>query len=175
MSSKTMKTALDVYYYCYEKGNVAEIPSNWYITKNFTWQEAFINESKTDGVPFYDVFKRIQSSALVFQNIRNYINAPINVHCWYRSVEHNIRAYIQSGFSKTEARTKARLGVHLYGTALDFHVTGMSDEKLRQKILQGIGEGKFKVRIEADTHGWVHVDCGNPFITNGYNWGLFYT
>lgn len=172
--TKIFKSALDVYYFCYEKGNVTSIPPDWYITENFTWKEAFINELNTDGVPFYDVFNRIQSSVSEFQKVRNYLNKPMNVHCLYRSVEHNVRAYIQSGFSKTEARTKTRLGVHLYGSALDFHVDGMADEEVRKKILQGIKEKKFKVRIEANTNGWVHIDCGNPFISNGYNWGLFY-
>lgn len=172
--TKIFKTALDVYYYCYEKGNVTSIPSDWYITENFTWKEAFINELNTDGVPFYDVFKRIHSSVLMFQKVRDYLNKPMNVHCLYRSVEHNVRAYIQSGFSKTEARTKTRLGIHLYGSALDFHVDGMTDEEVRKKIQQGVNEGRLKVRIEANTNGWVHIDCGNPFISNGYKWGMFY-
>lgn len=172
--TKTYKTPLEVYYYCYEKGNVTSIPSSWYITKNFTWNEAFINEAETDGVPFYDVFKRIYDSALEFQKIRDYLGVAINIHCWYRSVEHNVRAYVQSGFDNNTARTKTRLGCHLYGTAIDFHITGMMDELVRQKLIQGIKEGKFKVRIEANTIGWVHVDCGNPFINGGYSWGLFY-
>ena len=171
--AKTFKTALDVYYFCYEKGNVTSIPASWYITENFTWNEAFKNELNTDGVPFYDTFLRIYNACLEFQKVRNYLNKPMSVHCFYRSIEHNVRAYIQSGFSKAVARTKVRLGVHMYGTALDFHVNGMSDEAVRQKILQGIKEGKFKVRIESGTNGWVHIDTGNPFASNGYSYGLF--
>ena len=172
--AKEFKTALEVYYYCYEKGNVTSIPSDWYVTKNFTWNEIFINEHENDGVPFYDVFLRLYKSALEFQKVRDYLGVAMNIHCWYRSVEHNVRAYIQSGYPEKESRKKTRLGCHLYGNAIDFHVTGLMDEAVRQKLLQGIKQGKFKVRIEADTVGWVHIDCGNPYINNGYNWGLFY-
>ena len=171
--TKILKSALDVYYYCYEKGNTTSIPASWYITNNFTWAEAFKNEKPTDGVPFYDTFLRIYNASLEFQKIRDYIGKPMNVHCFYRSVEHNVRAYIQSGFNQKIARTKTKLSVHLYGQALDFHVNGMSDETVRQKILQGIKENKFKVRIEKATKGWVHIDIGNPFIKNGCNYGLF--
>ena len=172
--AKEFKTPLEVYYYCYEKGDVTSIPSTWYMTNNFKWQEAFVNEIIDDGVPFYDVFKRIYDSALEFQKIRDYLGKPMHIHCFYRSIEHNVRAYIQSGYTPKVARTKTRLGCHLYGTAIDFHVTGMIDECVRVKLQQGIKEGKFKVRIEAGTIGWVHVDCGNPFISGGYNWGLFH-
>lgn len=173
MANKLFKESLEVYYFCYEKGNTASIPSNWYITDNFTWKEAFKNEIISDGVPFYDTFLRIKESCKVFQKVREYIGKPMNVHCYYRSIEHNVRAYIQSGFKKDVARTKTRLSVHIYGTALDFHINGMSDESVRQKILQGIKEGKFKVRIEKGTKGWVHIDTGNPFSTNGFIYGLF--
>ena len=168
-----IKSPLDVYYYCYEKGNTTSIPSDWYITKNFSWKEAFVNELCTDGVPFYDVFQRIEKSAQEFQKVRDDLGKAMNIHCWYRSVEHNVRAYIQSGYSKTQARTKTRLGVHLYACAIDFHVTGMSDEAVRNQLVQGIKQGKYKVRIEDGTIGWVHIDTGCPFITGGYNWGLF--
>lgn len=168
-----IKTPLEVYYYCYEKGNVTQIPDNWAITKNFKWNEAFKNELKSDGVPFFDLFNRIYFSALEFQKIRNYLKKPMNIHCWYRSVEHNVRAYVQSGYSKSVARTKTRLSVHLYGCAIDFHVNGMSDTLVRQTLQKGIIEGAFKVRIEANTNGWVHVDTGCPFINNGYKYGLF--
>lgn len=172
---KNMKySALDVYYYCYEKGNTSSIPKDWKITDNFTWAEAFSNEINTDGVPFYDVFLRIENSAKEFQKVRDYLKSPMYIHCWYRSVEHNVRAYIQSGYTSSVARTKTRLSVHLYGTAIDFHVLGMTDEGVRQKLTQGVKEGKLKIRIEANTNGWVHIDCGNPFISCGYKYGLFY-
>lgn len=174
MANKIMKSALDVYYYCYEKGNVTSIPKEWYITENFTWNEAFINELSTDGVPFYDTFQRIYTACKEFQKVRNYLGKSMNVHCFYRSIEHNVRAYIQSGYNKDVARTKTRLSSHIYGNSLDFHVTGMSDENVRNKLLQGIKEGKFKVRIEANTVGWVHIDTGNPYVAGGYNYGLFY-
>lgn len=174
MSNKIMKSALDVYYYCYEQGNTTSIPSNWYVTENFSWKEVFVNELPTDGVPFYDTFIRIFNACCEFQKVRNYLGKPMNIHCFYRSIEHNVRAYIQSGFDKKTARTKTRLGVHMYGTAIDFHVAGMLDEAVRKKILQGVKEGKFKVRIEANTIGWIHLDTGNPYVSGGYNYGLFY-
>lgn len=174
MSDKIIKSAVDVYYFCYEKGNVTSIPSNWYITNNFSWKEAFTNEISTDGVPFYSMFVNISDSAKEFQKVRDYLGKGMNIHCWYRSIEHNVRAYIESGYSKSVARTKTRLGNHLFGKAIDFHITGMTDSEVRNKILQGVKSGKFKVRIEANTNGWVHIDCGNPYISGGYNWGLFY-
>lgn len=153
-----IKNAYEVYKYCYQKGNVVEIPREWKITRNFYWHEAFLNELKSDGLPFYDCFQRIAGAAEHFQLIRDRLGKPFIIHSWYRCPAHNKRA-----------GSTAALSMHCYGTAIDFHVDGMTDENVRREILvSGV-----LCRIEDGTTGWVHIDNGNPYIHNGYKFGLF--
>lgn len=154
----TIKQALEVYNYCYDMGTVTLIPADWMITENFSWEEAFRNELRGDGVPFYDVFLNISRAAERFQRARNHLGKPMVVHSWYRSVNHNKRV-----------GSVATLSCHLQGTALDFHVDGVSDEAVRQSLLNS----DISLRIEKDTTGWVHIDTGCPYIQGGYSFGLF--
>lgn len=153
-----IKTALEVYKYCYSKKNVTAIPKDWQITKNFCWYEAFLNELPTDGVPGLEVFQRIERSAGTFQLAREFIGKPFIIHCWYRCVLHNHRA-----------GSTATMSPHIYGNAIDFHVAGMGDAEVRKKLLQA----DLPLRIEADRVGYNHIDTGNPFIKGGYTYGIF--
>lgn len=154
-----IKSPLEVYKYCYSRGNTCNIPADWNITTNFSWREAFTNEDPADNVPFYDAFLRIYAAAERFQAVRTALGKPFIVHSWYRSIRHNKRA-----------DSTAELSLHCYGTALDFHVDGMTDADVRSAILEKCPS----VRVEADTTGWVHIDTGHPYTTNGYQMGLFY-
>lgn len=156
--AKEIKEPYEVYKTCYRYSRVNCIDKDWMITKNFAWYEAFVNEASSDGVPSYDIFVNIYETARIMQAIRDYLDAPIHVHSWYRCVLHNKRA-----------GSTATLSPHIRGNAVDFHVDTLSVSKTREKILK---KG-FPVRIEDSTTSWVHIDTGNPYIRGGYNWGMF--
>ena len=147
--------ALTAYFYAYDNG--LTFPKDWKITNNFTWNEAFINERTTDGIPILEVFQNIAETAVQMQKIRAKIGKPIIVHCWVRQIPHNKRA-----------GSTAKRSPHINGRAVDFHINGMTDEEVRKRILN-IG---LPVRIEDNTSGWVHIYICNPYIKD-FKWGLF--
>lgn len=146
---------LDAYLYAYDYG--LTFPSDWKITNNFTWNEVFVNERSSDGIPILEVFENAFQTAGALQKIRTKLNSPIIVHCWVRQIPHNKRA-----------GSSAKRSPHINGRAVDFHINGMPDEEVRKKILAL----KLPVRIEKNTKGWVHIDIGNSYIKD-YKWGLF--
>lgn len=152
-----IKTALEVYLYCYDNG-IDRIPESWHVTKNFTWNEVFTNEIARDGYPILEVFKNAEKTARVLQKARDEIGKPFSVHCWVRQIPHNKRA-----------GSTAKRSPHLNGCAVDFHIVGMPDmEKARKAILAL----DLPLRVEANTPTWVHVDTGNEYI-GAFTYGLF--
>lgn len=149
-----IKTPKEAYEYAYYHG--LTFPKDWYITKNFKWNEVFTNETQLDGIPIYEVFENALKIAQPLQELRNKIALPINVHCWIRQVAHNKRA-----------NSTAKYSAHLNGLAVDFDIEGQTSNKTRDVIIAM----KLPVRIEADTFGWVHIDI-NSYIP--FKQGLFY-
>jgi hypothetical protein len=160
-------------------GKVTSIPNDWMISANFSWAEAFINELPSDSVPHFETFQRIFQAGQEFQKVRNLLGVPIKVHCWYRSIEHNVRVYIkEQGFTPAVACTKTRLGIHINGTALDFSVAKMDESSIRGELQEAVELGKIKVRIENGTKGWIHIDTlGEPIFAAArlgqYKYGVF--
>lgn len=148
-------SSLNAYLYCYDHG--LSFPKEWMITNNFSWREAFTNEILTDGVPILEVFQNIEAAAKVFQQARTKLGKPFIIHCWTRQIPHNKRA-----------KSTAKRSPHINGRAIDFHVNGMSDKTVRDKLLSY----KLPIRIEDGTNGWVHIDIGNSY-TNDFRWRLF--
>lgn len=147
--------AITAYLYAYDNG--LAFPKDWKITNNFTWNEVFTNETSKDGYPILEVFQNAVELSIQLQKIRAKIGKPIIVHCWVRQIPHNKRA-----------GSTAKRSPHINGRAVDFHIEGMTDKEVRNRILS-IG---MPVRIEDNTSGWVHIDTGNPYI-NDFKWGLF--
>ena len=145
----------------YAKLNYPEFPSDWCITPHFTWNEAFKNETKEYGLPAIEIFRQLTLVFAKLEDIRVKLNKPINVHCAFRSRKHN-------EVLKKQGYNPAMHSSHLYGMAIDFDVQGMTMGAVRGFILK---EG-LKVRIEANTPNWTHIDIGNPY-TNNYKWGVF--
>lgn len=151
-----IKTPLEAYLYCYDHG--VSFPSDWYVTKNFKWNEVFANERVSDGYPILEVFNNAAKTARVLQTAREKIGKPFNIHCWVRQIPHNKRA-----------GSTAKQSVHINGCAVDFDVTGMTPAQVRSKLLTL----DLPLRIEANTPTWVHVDTGNAYI-NSFKYGIFY-
>lgn len=156
--SKTIKfvSAEEAYKHCYTHG--PHFPENWHITLNFSWNEVFKNERKTDGRPTLEVFENAYALAVQLQKARTKLGRPFLVHCWVRQIPHNIRVGSTAMFSP-----------HINGRAVDFSITTLKPEQVREQLLKL----KLPIRIEAGTKTWVHVDIGNSYVDN-YKWGLFY-
>jgi len=162
--------------YKYALAKYPNFPSDWNITDSFTWNEAFLSETKI-GCPTLNMFKTILKSALEFQKARNYIGKPFTITNWFRSQAHNQRLLdeynmcLRKGI-KCSHDKPAMHSAHTYGMAVDFNVSGMTPEQVRVKLLKGVKEGKLKLRIEAGRPAWTHIDIGQPYLNN-YVWGLF--
>lgn len=61
--------------------------------------------------------------------------------------------------SKTRAN-KPYLSGHLRGTAIDFHVPGMTAEEVRQMIVREAAKLSYPIRLERGVN-WVHFDVDN--------------
>lgn len=146
---------LNAYEYCYYNGPT--FPKDWYVTQNFTWNEVFTGESSEYGYPLLEVFQNAQKLARVLQKARTQINKPFVIHCWYRSIPHNIKA-----------KSTAIRSMHLNGSAVDFHIQGMTMKAAREALLKL----DLPLRIEDETTTWVHVDTGNTY-TGAFKYGLF--
>ena len=154
-TGKLFVSAREAYLHAYE--NFPVFPANWFITENFTWNEAFANEKKEDGVPTLEVFENVIHTATQLQAIRNFVKKPINIHCWVRQVPHNKRV------------SKAAMSAHINGRAVDFDITGYSTDK----TIATASNLRLPIRVEAGTKGDCHIDIGNSY-TNNYKWGIFY-
>jgi hypothetical protein len=66
------------YLYAYDLGK-SVFPDDFYITKNFSWNEAF---GKCPEVPCLWVFYNILKTARELQKVRFKINAPFLPHIW---------------------------------------------------------------------------------------------
>lgn len=155
MSRKKYISPEEAYKHCYSKG--FPFPEDWYVTDNFSWNEVFKNERKSDGRPTFEVFENAFALAIQLQSARTKIGKPFLIHCWVRQIPHNIRAGSTAVFSP-----------HINGRAVDFSITTLRPDQVREQLLHY----KLPIRIEADTKSWVHVDIGNSYTEN-YKWGLF--
>lgn len=145
--------------------NFPSFPKDWYISPHFTWNEVFVNELRKYGVPSLAIFENAVKASKQFEKIRELLGLPMNVHCWFRSLLHNLAL-------KEQGLNPAMHSSHLYGLALDYDVPGMTMTQVRGKLLEAVKKQQLKIRIEANTAQWVHCDIGNPY-TNDYNWGIF--
>lgn len=126
------------------------------ISKYFTVKECLFlpqwnrlaNES--DGLND-EVKENILSLAEKMDEIREFFNVSISVHCWLRPTEYNT---LVKG---------AKSSCHLTGKAIDFHVKRLDCDETRQKILDEGLLDSLELRME-DLPGssWVHLDIGFP-------------
>jgi uncharacterized protein YcbK (DUF882 family) len=151
--------------YEYAKTHYPLFPNDWFVSPHFKWNDVFKNETKQDGLPELKIFQVALKASIEFEKIRVLLGKGMNVHCWYRSMAHNLRL-------KAQGLKPAMHSAHLYGMALDYDVTGMTPSQVRALLTLWLKQGKIKVRVEANTDGWVHCDIGSVYLNN-YTWGVF--
>lgn len=148
-------TPKEAYLYAYEMG--LKFPKEAKITEHFYWNEAFANEP-VNNVP----------SVLIFYNLKKIFNEAeyMREHAFAGRIVKVSRAY--SSIPHNKKVSKAKLSCHTWGGAIDFNVVGMNSETARKRMILE----KKPIRIEEGTPH-CHIDSGNPYIPNGFVWGLF--
>lgn len=149
----------------YADHNFPSFPADWNISKHFTWNEVFINEKSAFGVPDIHIFENALKASIQFEKVRDLLNKPMVIHCWYRSYLHNQEL-------KKQGLNPAMHSSHLYGMAIDYHVDGLAIDKIKSIIENNIPKN-LQIRLEKNTTTWVHNDIGNPY-SNDYDWRVFY-
>jgi len=91
-------------------------------------------------------------------SFREYFNKPIFVNNYKFNGNLQYR-----GFRPPDVSVGASLSQHRFGRALDFEVSGISANEVRQEITSHPSEVAFQYikRMEKDTPTWTHVDCAN--------------
>lgn len=93
--------------------------------------------------------------------IREGIGKPIVVNNWAKGGEYSQRGLRCTRcilvIEKVDLR-KVYLSAHIQGKAVDFHVLGMTDEEVRNWIVEHADDLPYPCRLERDTTGWCHMD-----------------
>lgn len=126
------------------------------ISKHFSYKEALYLPTwkraakKEDGLT-PDILSNLKNLFAKMDLVREYFNAPVAVHVAYRPDEYNRLV----GGAKNSS--------HLYGMACDFHVSGVSCDEVRARILKDNKLEEWGMRME-DLPGskWVHLDIRAP-------------
>ena len=125
------------------------------ISNHFTWKDAlFLPQwnrcaNEADGVT-KEILDNLKQTFSLMDLIRDALNKPIVVHVALRPTKYND---LVGGASKS---------CHLVGKAVDFHVSGITCDGVRQFILDKNILISLSLRME-DKPGssWVHLDCGD--------------
>lgn len=129
------------------------------ISKYFTVNEAtYLPSWGISHIPSEQEKIEIVKLAKIMDIIRERLGKPIVVHCWIRPVSVNCPGHEKHGQNyNLFVGSKSRRSGHIFGKAIDFHVTGETDfPALRKKIepwLKPLG-----IRMEDNQGNWVHID-----------------
>ena len=127
------------------------------ISRYFTYKEALWlpswgrMASEIDGLD-PAVLHRLKGLFTLMDNVRDYFNAPIHVHCAYRPKEYNA---LVNG-----AKASAHLADRDMLAAVDFDVKGMTCERAIARILNSNLLDTLKMRMENNgpSPAWIHMD-----------------
>lgn len=125
--------------------------------KHFTWKEALYLPSwdrlanDQDGLDD-EIFKNLMDLFHRMEKIRDFFQAPINVHVSFRPQAYNA----QIGGAKNSA--------HMSGMAVDFDVVGISCDVAKTKIEDAGLLETLGMRMEDNPPGsnWIHLDIRVP-------------
>ena len=100
-------------------------------------------------------------TAGVMEKIRALFDASINIHCWIRPM--SVNAPGSERHSKNYNRfigSRSKTSGHIFGQAVDFHVSGKQGPEqcqlVREEILPHLED--WEIRMEDKDGGWVHID-----------------
>ena len=95
--------------------------------------------------------------------IREKIDKPIIVNNWHVGgdfTQRGLRCNVCSLVSRQTRLEKAYMSTHIQGKGIDFDVSGMSADEVRQWIDDNQSLLPYPIRLERDVN-WVHLDMRN--------------
>ena len=112
-------------------------------------------------IPSEEEKQEIIKLADKMEKVRSLFSVSFSVHVWIRPVATNCPGSSHHGenYNLFVGSTSLK-SAHIFGKAIDFHVSGMVGpegcQKARQIILQHLEE--WKIRMEDIDGGWIHID-----------------
>ena len=108
--------------------------------------------------------EEIVKTASAMEKIRKLVDKPIDVHCWIRPLRVNAPGTERHGGNYNRAiGSRATKSAHIFGRAVDFHVSGHQGPdqcaRIRKRILPNLEE--WDIRMEDIDGGWIQIDT-NP-------------
>lgn len=114
-------------------------------TTHFKWKEfLWLPRWKIHALPDEETYFNLVTTAKKMQDIRDILQAPINITSAYRPVEYNVLI----GGAKRSA--------HILGLASDFQVRDYSAKEVRDILLPWLD--KLDIRMEDHQGNWTHID-----------------
>ena len=145
---------------------------NDHVSANFRVHEAlWLPSWRVYHVPSDAEKAEILKTAVAMEKIRTLMNAPIVVHCWMRPVKTNAPGTPHHGKNYNKfVGSKATKSGHIFGQAVDFHVSGRVGpaqcQQVRETLLPYLEA--WDIRMEDMAGGWIHIDTkpvtGNRFF-----------
>lgn len=141
------------------------------VSKYFSVHETlFLPSWREYHIPNKSEKEEILKLALIMDEVRKFVDNPILVHVWIRPNKANIPGSKWNGHDYNHyIGSTAKRSAHIYGRAIDFHVSGSEGPQgcaaIRQKLLPKI-EG-WDLRMEDNEGGWIHLDT-NPVKNNRF-------
>jgi hypothetical protein len=132
------------------------------ISKYFTVHEAtFLPSWRIYHLPSDEEKVEIVKLAKIMDKLREKLNKPFIVHVWMRPKKVNCAASPRHGQDyNLFIGSKSTKSGHIFGQAVDFHVSGMSGVNgcnlVRQEIMPLLEP--LNLRMEDIQGGWVHID-----------------
>ena len=132
------------------------------ISKHFTVHEAtFLPSWRIYHLPSDEEKVEIVKLAKVMDKLRDKLNKPFIVHCWMRPKKVNCQESTRHGQDyNVFVGSRSTKSGHIFGQAVDFHVSGMSGTNgcnlAREEIKPELE--KLDIRMEDIQGGWVHID-----------------
>jgi len=125
-----------------------------------------------DEVMHPDVYKKFGKKSRWFidhrlidivQYIRTATDKPITINTWFDGGK-----FKERGLRDPKTKTGAQYSQHKFGKALDFTVSGMTADEVREKILGEWKDDLINLGLTAIEAGvsWVHIDIRNTGIND---------
>jgi hypothetical protein len=111
-------------------------------------------------IPSEEEKKNILLHAKNMDTVREFLGAPLRVHCWIRPIlncpqsEHNGQDYnaLVGG---------GKISAHKIGLAVDYDAIGLNCDDVRAKLESKLEEFGLRMEINPGS-GWVHNDSQQP-------------
>lgn len=107
----------------------------------------------------------------IAQLIRDYFGKSMTINNWHNGGSFNYRGFRPDSFyyqwnadiSAYTSKRKGKLSQHRMGRAIDFNISGMTADEVREEILKNeemwIEAGVTTMEDAAYSKTWIHLDC----------------